>query len=695
MAKKKTLEELNRLYTQAEEVDKEVFAEMKSNALLVAGEHFTRAGQKFFDRVRTSRELSGEMKVRLTKNHIQKIHKVYTNNLIACAPGVAIEPQLSTEIQDVKAADLNKSVWKDAKHKHKMDERVRNWAEDYFTSGEIAAKIFVNTTGGKFKGYAQASDEQGAPKVDENGEMMPDMEAPEYLPAVGVEDIPAFNLLREPESKTMSDSCYLIIRKMSKVNTLKKMFPDSKDKIKSSEDKTFLIFDNSGEGFRKSDKDEVLLKECFYRPGPEYPQGYYYIYTDEVILDEGELPNGIFPIVTAYCDRIQTTPRGRSPLKQLRPYQIEINRCASKIAEHQMTLGDDKLILPNGSKLSAGGQVPGVRGISVTGQAPIIMEGRSGAQYLEYMNSQIAEMYQVGMVQETTMPSEGQYDPYSMLFRAAAKKRAYQMWIARFGDFLVEFVEVYLDMCRYNLGDEEVIMMVGKKEQVNLAEFRSQGKLGYKLKVEPSNDDIESVMGQQLIMNHILQYVGPQMDKSDIGKIIKNMPYAKLDKSFDDLTADYEAANNEILALDRGEMPKSYPSENHQYLVGKLINRQKQADFRFLHPFIQGNYDAKIAEHNQVIAANAAAIQRSQAGFIPDSGSLVRADYYVNYDAADPSKVRRAEFPASALEWLYTKLQEQGAYKTQISQLGQEEQANLANAGQAQPQQVPPDQGQQ
>ncbi len=33
-------------------------------------------------------------------------------------------------------------------------------------------------------------------------------------------------------------------------------------------------------------------------------------------------------------------------VKQLRPYQEEINRAASKIAEHQRTLGDDRLLLP-------------------------------------------------------------------------------------------------------------------------------------------------------------------------------------------------------------------------------------------------------------------------------------------------------------------------------------------------------------
>ena len=74
--KPKNLEELNKLYTQSEEVDREVFAEMKSTALLIAGDHFSRAGQKFFERVRTARDLSQEMKVRLTKNHTQKIHKV-------------------------------------------------------------------------------------------------------------------------------------------------------------------------------------------------------------------------------------------------------------------------------------------------------------------------------------------------------------------------------------------------------------------------------------------------------------------------------------------------------------------------------------------------------------------------------------------------------------------------------------------
>lgn len=42
----KTLEQLNRMFRDAEEVDRETFAEMRSNLLLISGEHYDRVTKK-------------------------------------------------------------------------------------------------------------------------------------------------------------------------------------------------------------------------------------------------------------------------------------------------------------------------------------------------------------------------------------------------------------------------------------------------------------------------------------------------------------------------------------------------------------------------------------------------------------------------------------------------------------------------
>src|SRR5690554_2079051 len=106
----KKIDELNELYRESEEVDKALFAEQRSNVLLVSGDHYSKGKSRFFDRIRNSKELSENQKIRITKNHIQKITKIYRNNILSQAPGVKIVPNNMTEIQDQKTAELNDAV---------------------------------------------------------------------------------------------------------------------------------------------------------------------------------------------------------------------------------------------------------------------------------------------------------------------------------------------------------------------------------------------------------------------------------------------------------------------------------------------------------------------------------------------------------------------------------------------------------
>ena len=120
---------LNQLYKESEEVDKSVFTKMRSNVLLSAGEHYTKNVNKHFSRLRETNKLAPSTKLRLTKNHVYRIVKTYTNSIIAKAPGVRPVPKNETEMQDKKGAELNQAVWTDIKERHKINDKNRKWCE--------------------------------------------------------------------------------------------------------------------------------------------------------------------------------------------------------------------------------------------------------------------------------------------------------------------------------------------------------------------------------------------------------------------------------------------------------------------------------------------------------------------------------------------------------------------------------------
>lgn len=675
-----TAKELDKNYLMAESVDKETFAEMRSSLLMVSGEQYTKKDSNFYRRIRDTKDLSKEQKLRLVKNHTRKICQIYANNITSANPNVGFTPKDESSTHDRKAAELNKSVWADAWDRYKLSHQVDEWVDSYVQIGEVHLKIFWDPNKGYVSGYEPMVDpETGEQVFDENFMPVADESKPVMSGEFVFEEIYGFNLLRPPEAKSLDEAEWLGIRKMVDRQVLLKQFPDKKELITEDADETYTVFNPNKGNYEQSSK-QTMLREFYYRPSQKFPNGYFYICTKNGTLTEGELPAGVFPIVSQCFDRLKTTPRGRSPVKTMRPFQAEINRAASKIAEHQITVGDDKLLIQNGTKVSAGATVHGIKAVSVTGVEPKFLAGRDGSQYLAYMQSNIAEMYQVMMVQEDSEFKESNVDPYTLLFRSARDKKRFQRYIKGFETFLVNTVKVYLQLAKKQLPDDAAILAFGKSEQINIPEFRSVNDVCYEIKIESQAEDIETKLGKQLVQNHILQYAGSQLDKSEIGKIIRQMPYVNNDEAFDDLTIDYDSVTNDILALDRGEQPPVGQYDNHQYMIKKLSLRMRKPDFKYLDPQIQSSYVQKIALHQEFDAKNKMAIQQMEQQFIPMTGALIPVDFYVNApNSTGGTKQVKVKIPYDAINHLMKMIEAQGTPLQSLMESPQGAQAEVAN----------------
>lgn len=695
--KEHTGSELKEMYLQAEECDKGLFAEQRSNILLIAGDHYYSPHAKFSRTIRDHRDLSEQQKIRLTKNHIHKIHETYKNYILGACPGVGFGPHNEKELSDQKSAELAHAVWRDGSERQNFESSmVEDFVDDYLGLGEVAAKLYFDPSIGPIDGYHPQVGEDGNPTLDEVGEMSADMDKPVHRGEIVIEPIHGFNLLRDPNARDMLRST-LQYRKMAKVTDLVKQFnitdPDIVKNIEETRDDTMVVFDSQKGEYSEAAKGQCMVVEYYFRPCARYPRGYFYICVAEKVLSKGELPNGIFPIVFAPCYKIQTSPRGRSPVKTMRPYQVEINRAASKIAEHHITLGDDKLIIQNGSAVTSGVSIPGVRTVSVTGQAPTVMPGRSGDQYLGYMQQQIQEMYQVMGVGELLDDVKNETDVFAMLFKSASQKRRFSRIIGRFEEFLVAITETYLELAKYHLPDDAIIRAIGKSEAVNISEFKNMNSLSYEVKIDPESEDIETKMGKQLAIQQVLQYVGGQLGKEEIGQFVRLMPFLNKEKAFEGLTVNYDMGTNAILALDHGKMPPLSPYQDHEYLINRLTQRQNLGDFELLDPRAKQAYAQYIAQLIQASEEKLRKAAMAKDGLIPTGGYLVTLDFYTT---DKDGKTRRARLPYEAVSWLLQRLETQGSTQQSLDTMNKGALAQLGNMIQmkSQPQGMPPQQGQ-
>lgn len=653
---------LNSLYQEADAVDKDLFSEMRSNLLLVSGNHYSKTTQNFFAKIRASKTLEQETKLRITKNHIHRVTRTYSNQILSRVPGVTVVAQNELENRDRKAAELNLAVIKDGKTRYRLDDKRRVWAHHFIELGEVCNFLYYDPNIGQLTGYEAQVDENGTPVLDETGNYIADETKPIFSGGFQFKTIPGYNLLRAPSAKEMRESPYHIIREMVDKKELLAIYQNDQEKVKFIEeggDSEFVVFDSNKLSYSKEEK-QVLLRYHFFKPCILYPKGYFYISTEAGILDQGELPFGIYPIDWGGFETYTGTPRGYSIIKVARPYQAEINRASSQMAMHQITVGDDKIIYQAGTKLSQGALLPGVRGITYQGMAPQILAGRDGSQFVGYITGQISEMYQACLLDEVIQEKpDNQADPYVLIFKSASQQVRLAEYIQKFEQFLIDVHTTFLNMAKYYYPDDMVIQAIGRSEAINMAEFRATEPLSYMIKVEASTDTFDTKMGKQIALNHILQYAGSQLDQKYIGLIIKEMPFLNNTKMFKSFTVDFENVENDILALDRGQIPRISPYSENQVYVDMTVNRMKQADFNLLSPVIQQNYEQYLQQHYAEMQRKEEAKRASEQDSIPTGGALITCSMQLP-DEKDPTKSKQVRLPHESIMWLIKTLNAQG-----------------------------------
>lgn len=700
-----TIEDLNRLHSDAKSIDKDSTTEMRNNILLIAGEHFSKRNSSFpTNKQRTNgvtAQDSDSYKLKITKNWIHRAHRVYMSSILSQAPGVAISPRNPLEMQDQKDAELNQAVWDYAKAKYKIKSHIRDAVSDFAGIGECCTKIIFDPDRGYFKGYAQKTDELGNPMFEDGGfdpmtgqpiqgEPVVDKGSPVFSGEFVFERVFGQNIFRDPSARQFKDAKWVGIEKLESTKLLRDIYKDQPEKEKwiTESAEEYVVFDSNKGGYGR-EKDQTLILEYYFKPCHKYPMGYFYITTKTGILEEGELPKGIFPIVWKGFDEHATKARATSMVKVARPWQAEINRASSQVAMHQITISEDKILYQAGTKVSQGALLPGVRGMTYQGAAPTILPGRSGEQYFQYIAMQEQEMNRALMIDMLDQEKMAGLDPMSMIFTSMAQSQKFGLYSEKFGEFYVELVEVFLELAKFYLPDDEVIAAVGRSEAINIAEFRKTTPLCHRIHVQEQNDTIETKLGKQLVFNNILQYVGQKLEREDIGKLIIDMPFGNWQDSFSDFTLDTKNAKNDFLAIERGEEPKISPSDNSDYSLKQVARRKKERDYSLLDPYVQSLYDQYEQYHLQKKEQEAQALKQAQSEFIPTGGAMVAADMYV--PGTDPEKApKRVRVPYQALDWLLQHLEQQGMSMQKMEQMNQTQSAEVAqsllnSSGQPQP----------
>jgi hypothetical protein len=672
----KSYKELNDLYSNAEKSLNGHFAEIRTNILLDIGIHHPRTDRMTNLRTTIYRDSPNQKQIKITKNHIQNITKFIRNTIANRAPDAGVFPKNKKELADQKSAELNQSVYDWLRNKHQLQSFYSKMIHDFVVCGECWVKVFHDPEGGEFSHF----------EPDDEGELQA-----VFKPSLIYERIPPYNLLTDPDADGWETCSWVCIRKNLAIRKLEDKYGGDEEKwqvIKRSSDANDTEWFDGFTGMYHKTGDYVQIREYYFKPCREYPLGFYYIGTDHGILEKGDLPDG-FCIFRSLYDESPQNPRAYSVIRTIKPYQIEINRCAAATITESLVLGHSTVVYQAGSKLSTSSVGNGLKGLSyASANAPTIIPGRSGEQYTEYQAAQIEEMYRVAQVpmQDEDKTTTGMNDAMAMLFRSIRDKMKFSIYGEKIELMIMEIVEYSLKLCRRYLPDSEVIPIVGKSEAVNIPEFKKTLNNNYMIKIEPRTDDFTSTMGRSLQLSQVMQYVGGQLPPEAIAHIVRQYPFINDEEMFKDLTTKQDTADAMILSLDRGELPFFYARCDHAYMADRLQTRMNSADFPLLSQDIQMNYNTRLTAHEAYLQQEQQDAAQATSGFIPSGGGMITADYYVT--SAD-GKQQRARIPYEAMDWLVKKLATQGTSVEKISNMPVATQADIGKMNQAQQQQAP------
>ena len=671
--------DLTMKYQESEEADNSLWSEQRANCLMVIGDHYSRRSSQYWNRLRDQKQINESQRLRLSRNHTHRICHKYEEGIGQCAPNVTIRANNPSEIQDQKAAELHLSVLRYIQKEMGWSKRRKEAIRDFVRIGEVAWLIYYDDQGG----YPIPGQE-----VQEEGEDGEAKSIPTMSGGIKVERIFGFNLLRPAGCESMDKAEWLCVRSMIPLAELKSMIEglyandpqklEEKMKLVQEASKaSYTVFEGQQGNYRAT-KNQALLKRFFFRPCVKYPKGYYYYAVDNGIVTDGELPGGIFPIAYAGFDEVPTSPRHRAIIKQIRPIQIELNRLISKVAEHTITVGDDKIWMHEKTRVTPGATLPGQRVNFYTGAEPIITQGRAGDQFMPLIDNTVAEMYSVAnLPDELEDETPATNDPMIAMFLSLRKKKKYANYGEKIVDFFVEAATIMMRTMKHHVPEGVLIPMIGRSEIVNIAEFKSSEDICNQITVDESSDDPESQAAKQLVLNHFIQYAGNKLDKNDIGRIMKLSPFLNDDQIFEDYTLDVDSAMNDLLAMDRGEVTPIQYYDDHDYMLKRLIARVKKPDFKYLSPQIQQNYALKIQAHMKVKAEQTEKLMIAQKGLIPTTGYLAKVDMYAS-DPQNPLKSHRLQIPSDAITWLIKALETQGTIVQPMMDLPLGAQAQIA-----------------
>jgi len=480
-------------------------------------------------------------------------------------------------------------------------------------------------------------DEELARKIQEQGGEARPMVLAEG--DISVEVISPFELLPDPLAKTIEDAEWVIEERVHTVDWVRSRYNIPKERITPNAESTPGLVEARLAGYPSSEKDGVIVRELWMRPGPDYPQGRRVTWIDGTVLEDGPNPYLDLPYVMFPAIPVPGRFWPRSIVSDLRPAQAELNKTRSQIRDNAARIANPPLLL---ARQSVDQQYRGLPGEVVQWNAA--MGDVAAPRFLQppempgYVQAELDRMERT--LQEISGQHEvsrGQVPPgvtaasaINLLqeqddTRFEGELRLMEHALSRAGEMILKLAARYYTDERVGriAGDEggwETFSFTGAELQ-KIQRVRVMAGAGM-----PHSKAARQAAMQDLL-NLVLQY-GVQVDQRDLRRFLRNFEVGGLENLFATLTVDERQIRDENQLLLRGQPLEINTFDDDQLHLQGHQEFQKTRTYRRavrLNPQVAEVFDDHVRQHRErLLAAQNAMMQQqpsAEEGTLPNNAA--------------------------------------------------------------------------
>jgi len=409
-------------------------------------------------------------------------------------------------------------------------------------------------------------DTEGSVLHDESGNpMMIDPRNPVKIGDVSYEIEVPWRVHLQRKQK-FEDVDYLIRTKVKSLEDLKKEYPLFAHSLKATSNVKQFDTDTLGDHILE---EEVLCYEFFHKDTKFVPGGAHIIFTEEVILEDNDLPysNGELPIVRLTDMDIPEEINGVSAYEMARPIQTMHDNLSTLIAKNIYMMGHSKWVMPRGAcKIESLGNDNTI--VQYQGMQPptMIQTQPNPPEAYAFRNSLRDELGQIYGIQGV---SRGQ--PPKGITAAVALQFLNEQEQERANTMVIKHNKMVIDLARktiavagdyYEPDDGRMIRIVGKNNKFSIRHFDSASlNKDYDVRLEMGSGLPESKAGR---IQRIVEIMQMKPDLLSNERWIDLLDLGNTEKMNSLITVAVRAAeseNEDIMAGRPVEDPQDY--EDH------------------------------------------------------------------------------------------------------------------------------------